>query len=434
MKSRVSAIRSIDRHLGFGAIAAAILVFGAGGWAATTELSGAVLTTGTVVVNGNVKSVQHPIGGVVKEISVRNGSVVQRGDIVVRLDDDVARADLALIDNALDALSVRQARLAAERDGKLVIDPTPAMIQRLGDPSLAAFIQSETIYFESRIQARDGLRAQLRERIEQLREQIEGLALQTSAQEDALALIHDEIAGLEQLFAQKLTTLSRVVELKREAATMSGTLGQLMAETASSKGRIAEIELQIIQIVQDMRNEVTKELRETTEKIAELTQRRIGALDQLKRIDIRAPHDGVVHELAVHTVGGVIAAGETIMLIVPGEEGLAIEVKVAAQDRDQLHMGQSALLRMSAFNQRTTPELQGEIEVIGADLVEDVRTGLQYYPVRINLDDSERERLGNNRLAPGMPVEAFIQTGYRTIFSYLTKPLADYLAKAFREE
>jgi HlyD family secretion protein len=429
-----SASRSIDRHLSFGLVTAALLVFGAGGWAVTTELSGAVLATGTIVVDGDVKMVQHPIGGVVEEIAVRNGEVVRRGDILVRLDDDVARADLAVIDNAIDALSVRQLRLQAERDGIAVLELPPQLADRLDEPALAAMVQSETRYFESRIQARDGLRAQLRERIAQLREQIEGLGLQAKAQEEAVALVLDELEGLEKLYSEKLIPRTRVMELRREAATMRGALGQLLAETAASKGRISETELQVIQIDQDMRNEVNKELREASEKIAELQQRRIGGLDQLKRIDIRAPHDGIVHELAVHTVGGVVAAGDPLMLIVPGGEMLVVEAKVAAHDRDQLHVGQNALLRMSAFNQRTTPELQGEVSVIAADLVEDPRSGLQYYPVRISLRDGEQGRLGDNTLAPGMPVESFIQTGYRTVFSYLTKPIADYFAKAFRAD
>ena len=295
-------------------------------------------------------------------------------------------------------------------------------------------VRSETRYFDSRVQARNGLRAQLRERIAQHEEQIEGLSLQAKAQEESVGLVADELEGLEQLYAQKLVTQNRVMALRREAATMRGALGQLLAEIAATKGRVSETELQIIQIDQDMRNEVNKELRETAEKIAELQQRRIAALDQLKRIDIRAPHDGVVHELAVHTVGGVIAAGDPVMLIVPEEELLVVEAKVAAQDRDQVHVGQTALLRMSAFNQRTTPELQGEVSVIGADLVEDKRSGFQYYPVRMKLMPGEQDRLGDNVLAPGMPVESFIQTGYRTVFSYLTKPIADYLAKAFRAD
>jgi HlyD family secretion protein len=429
-----TAAASIDRHLMVGLVTAGLLVFGAGGWAVTTELSGAVLASGTIVVDGHVKTVQHPLGGVVEVIAVRNGQLVRQGEIVMRLDDDVARADLGVVDNALDALMVRQARLEAERDGAADIEMPRSVAERVSDPALAAMVRSETRYFDSRVQARKGLRAQFRERIAQHQEQIEGLSLQARAQEESIGLVADELEGLEQLYAQKLITQNRVMPLRREAATMRGALGQLVAEIAATKGRISETELQIIQIDQDMRNEVNKELRETAEKVAELQQRRIAALDQLKRIDIRAPHAGVVHELAVHTVGGVVAAGDPLMLIVPEQELLVVETRVAAQDRDQVHVGQSALLRMSAFNQRTTPELQGEVSVIGADLVEDERSWFQYYPVRMTLMPGEQDRLGDEALAPGMPVESFIQTGYRTVFSYLTKPIADYFAQAFRAD
>ena len=382
---KTPAIHSIDRHLRFAGIAIALLVFGGGGWALTTELAGAVLASGTVVVEGNVKAVQHPLGGVVEEIAVRDGMMVRQGDVVLRLDDDVARADLALFDDALDALHVRRARLEAERDGRAELGPVVELAQRTDEPGVAELIASETRYFASRTQARSGLKAQLRERIAQLQEEIDGLRIQSAAQEDAIALMREELDGLEQLYAQKIVARTRIMELKREELTMRGTLGQVVAQIASSGGRVAETELQILQIDQELRNEVTKELREANEKIAELTQRRIGALDQLKRVDIRAPHDGMVHELAVHTVGGVIAAGDTLMWIVPGDEMLAVEVKVSAQDRDQLHLGQNALMRMSAFNQRTTPEIFGAVSVIAADLVEDPRTGLQYYPVRLKI-------------------------------------------------
>jgi HlyD family secretion protein len=431
---KTPAIHSIDRHLRFAAVAIGLLVFGAGGWALTTELAGAVLASGTVVVEGNVKAVQHPLGGVVEEIAVRNGSTVRQGDVVLRLDDDVARADLALYDTALDALYVRRTRLKAERDGQSELGPVVELMQRTDEPDVAELIASETRYFDSRTQARSGLKAQLRQRIAQLQEEIDGLRVQSAAQEDAIALMRDELEGLERLYAQKIVARTRMLELKREESAMRGALGQQMAQIASSGGRVAETELQILQIDQELRNEVTKELREANEKIAELTQRRIGALDQLKRVDIQAPHDGIVHELAVHTVGGVIAAGDTLMWIVPGDEMLSVEVNVAAQDRDQLHLGQDALMRMSAFNQRTTPEIYGEVSVIAADLVEDQRTGLQYYPVRLRIPEEERERLGENILAPGMPVETFIQTGQRTILSYLVKPLSDYLTRAFRAD
>jgi HlyD family secretion protein len=203
---------------------------------------------------------------------------------------------------------------------------------------------------------------------------------------------------------------------------------------AQAKGRISETALQILQIDQDLRSEVSKELREVQAKVAELVERKVAAEDQLRRIDIRAPQDGVVHQSMVHTVGGVITAGDPLMLIVPETDELSIEVKVAPQDIDQLQPGQATMLRLSAFNQRTTPELKGKVSLIAADLVVDPRTGSQHYPVRIAFVDGERERLGAAKLVPGMPVESFIQTGSRTVFSYLTKPLADNITRAFREE
>lgn len=429
-----SAIHSIDRHLRLASLSVVMLVFGGGGWALTTELAGAVLAPGLIVVDGNVKAVQHPFGGVLEEISVVNGTQVRQGDVVLRLDDDIAKADLALIERALDALFIRRARLEAERDSQPGIGSITGLIQRFSEGEQAEMIVSETRYFDSRAHARNGLKAQLNERIVQLQEEIVGLGVQATAQEDTIALMREELDGLDQLYAQRIVARTRILELRRDESQMRGTLGQLMAQIASLGGRISETELQILQIDQDLRSEVTKELRETHEKIAELSQRRIGALDQLKRIDIRAPNDGVVHELGVHTIGGVVGAGETLMLIVPGDEVLSVNVKVAAQDRDQLHLGQDALMRMTAFNQRTTPEILGEVSVIGADLVEDPRTGLQYYPVKIRLLEEELARLGSNILAPGMPVETFIQTGERSIFSYLTRPLGDYLMRAFRAD
>ena len=432
--SSIATIRSINGHLRIGVAAAALLVIGVGGVAATTQLSGAVLAQGTVVVDGNVKVVQHPVGGVVEEINIRNGAVVKVGQVLIRLDDDIARADLATVDNALDALFVRRARLEAERDGTTSFSTPPELTERLRESSVERLLRSESRYLQSRTEAREGLKAQLAERIVQLENQIEGLAVQITAQQDAIALVQEELSGLDELYTSGLVTKTRVMALRREEAIARGTHGQLVSEIASQKGRVSETRLQIIQIDQDMTSEVNGELREIEEKVGELTQRRIAALDQLKRIDIRAPHDGVVHELGVHTIGAVVEAGKTLMLIVPEEEELSIEVKVAAQDRDQLHIGQNTLLRMSSFNQRTTPELEGTVNVIGADLVEDPRTGFQYYPVRIRLNEGQEERLGASQLAPGMPVESFVQTGYRTVFSYLTKPLVDYFALAFRAD
>jgi HlyD family secretion protein len=427
--------RAAIRHYSLLGFSSAFFLVGAlGGWAAVTELSGAVVAPGAVVVDSHVKKVQHPTGGVVGEILARDGDRVRMGDVVVRLDETVARASLAMVSKSLDELAARQSRLEAERDGAEQIVFPAAFKSRLQEPELASLIQGEINVFQNRREARAGQKAQLQERISQLQEQIDGLKLQASAKGDEIQLILDELTGVEQLWKKNLVPITRVTALKREETRLRGERGQLISNIAQAKGRISETSLQIIQIDQDLRSEVSKELREVQAKTAEFVERKTTAEDQLKRIEIRAPQDGIVHQSMVHTVGGVINAGEPLMLVVPEADELSIEVKVLPQDIDQLRPGLDTVLRLSAFNQRTTPELKGKVSLIAADLVTDQRSGMQYYPVRVAFAEGERSRLGDLKLVPGMPVEGLIQTGYRTVFSYLTKPVADNMAKAFREE
>ena len=433
-KSKPSARRSIRRHTTVGLSAALLLVVGCGGWAVVTELSGAVVAPGTVVVDSHVKKVQHPTGGVVGEILARDGDQVRVGDVVIRLDETVAKANLAMVVKSLDELAARQARLEAERDGLPEIVFPSAITSRRAEPDLVSLLSGEKRLFETRREARAGQKSQLKERVAQLQEQIDGTNLQAAAKADEIKLIQDELTGVQELWRKNLVPITRLTALKREETRLRGERGQLISTVAQAKGRISETALQILQIDQDLRSEVSKELREVQAKVAELVERKVAAEDQLKRIDIRAPQDGVVHQSIVHTVGGVINAGEALMLVMPVADDLSIEVKVSPQDIDQLQPGQDTMLRLAAFNQRTTPELKGRVSLIAADLVTDQRTGVQHYPVRIAFAEGERERLGAAKLLPGMPVESFIQTGYRTVFSYLTKPLSDHLAKAFREE
>ena len=433
-QSKPSARRSIRRHTTVGLSAALLLVVGCGGWAVVTELSGAVVAPGTVVVDSHVKKVQHPTGGVVGEILARDGDQVRVGDVVIRLDETVAKANLAMVVKSLDELAARQARLEAERDGLPEIVFPSAITSRRAEPDLASLLSGEKRLFETRREARAGQKSQLKERVAQLQEQIDGTNLQAAAKADEIKLIQDELTGVQELWRKNLVPITRLTALKREETRLRGERGQLISTVAQAKGRISETALQILQIDQDLRSEVSKELREVQAKVAELVERKVAAEDQLKRIDIRAPQDGVVHQSIVHTVGGVINAGEALMLVMPVADDLSIEVKVSPQDIDQLQPGQDTMLRLAAFNQRTTPELKGRVSLIAADLVTDQRTGVQHYPVRIAFAEGERERLGAAKLLPGMPVESFIQTGYRTVFSYLPKPLSDHLAKAFREE
>jgi HlyD family secretion protein len=272
----------------------------------------------------------------------------------------------------------------------------------------------------------------LRERIAQLRKEIEGLVGQTLAKDVELRLIEQELGGVRELWRQKLTSIQRVSALERDAARLRGERSQLVAATAQVEGRINEINLQILQIDQEVMSEAARELREIEARIAELSERRVAAQDQLARVEIRAPQDGVVHQLAIHTVGGVIGSGEQLMLIVPEADGLSIEALIEPQAIDRVAVGQSVVLRFSAFNQRTTPEIIGEVSRISADVTTNQRTGVNFYKAHIKASEEELARLGDVRLLPGMPVEAFINTGERTALSYLVKPLSDQLNRAWR--
>src|SRR3954464_6034953 len=377
-------LRSMRRTLVGGAATACLLVFGLGGWAATTELAGAVIAPGSLVVDSNVKKVQHPTGGVVGELRVRNGDAVRAGDILVRLDETVTRANLAVITKSMDELTARQARLKAEQDGREQVSFPPDLIARRAEPEIVRLLGEEGRLFELRRAARQGQKAQLKERIAQLHEQIQGLNDQIVAKRREIELIGQELKGVRELWQKNLVPITRVTALERDAARLEGERGSLVSSIAQSKGKMTETELQILQIDQDLRTEVGKDLAEIRGKLAESVEKKVAAEDQLKRVDIRAPQDGIVHQMAVHTVGGVVTSnGEPLMLIVPNADALTVEARIQPQDIDQLHPGQSAVLRFSAFNQRTTPELNGEVSRISADVSQDSKTGTSFYTIRI---------------------------------------------------
>jgi HlyD family secretion protein len=424
---------SIRRHLVGGTVVAMVLAGGLGGWAATTELSGAVVASGTLVVNSNVKKVQHLNGGIVAELPVREGALVRGGDVVMRLDDTMTRSNLAIVIKSMDDMLARKARLVAERDGGENVAFPPKLIERIAEPDVAGAIESEARLFALRSSSRTGQKSQLTRRIGQLEEEIRGHVALQDAKSEEIDLIGRELDGVRQLWEKKLVQVNRLTALERETARLKGERAQSIATTAQARGKVSEIELQIIQIDQDLSSEVARELREVESKLGELIERRVAAEDQLKRIDIRAPQDGIVHQLSVHTIGGVINAGDVIMLIVPQADSLSVEAKVPPQEIDQLHIGQPAGLRFSAFNQRTTPEISGNVDRIAADVSADQRTGQNFYTVRVAVTRDELAKLGDVKLVPGMPVELFAKTYDRTVMSYFVKPLHDQLARAFRE-
>jgi HlyD family secretion protein len=422
----------IRRRVAIGMAMVAALTAGVGGWAATAKLSGAIIAAGLVVIDSNVKRIQHPTGGVIGELAVKNGMTVRAGAMVARLDDVQTRAGLGIVMSQLIELRARKARLEAEFKGQNEI-LFPDHLLKLGADAAKA-VAGEARLFDIRRTQQAAQVGQLKERVGQLKREIEGLGAQHSAKRDELALIRREEARVALLYKRGLVPETRMLAIKRDRTRIAGEVGVLTAQMARAGGQVSETELQILTLHQTVRSEAQRDLRDLEGRIAELSERRVAAEDQLKRTDIRAPIDGVVHEMAVHTVGGVVSPGETLMLIVPSGDLLKIEVRLAPTDIDQVSLGQRAVLRFPAFNQRTTPEIPGTISRIAADLSRDPQTGATYYVARISAEEAALGSLGGMKLVPGMPVEAFIETAERTALSYILKPVTDQLARAFKEE
>lgn len=410
-----------------------VLVGVLGSLAATIHLNGAVIANGTLVVDSYVKPVQHQKGGTVDRVLVRNGDRVGAGEVLVRLDGTQTQATLAIVSRRLRQLAARAARLSAERDGREAIE-FPAQLNDADADERATLTDGERRLFADRRSSLKGREAQFRERVRQLGQEADGLLSQQDGKRQAIDIIGQELSSLQPLLKQGIIPATRVYALQRDQADLRGELGSLVASAAEVRGKIAETELQIIQLGDDRRSEVSEQLRQAQSDIGEYSERLVAAQDDLKHIEIRSPQAGVVHQLAVHAQGAVVTPGEAIMQIVPDADALTPEVKLSPQDIDQVVVGQSVTLRLSAFNQRTTPELNGRVASVTADLTTDPRTGQGYYGVRIQVPPSEWQRLGTLVPVAGMPVEAFIETGERTALAYLAKPFTDQAARAFREE
>lgn len=423
----------LKAHMVAGLATVLLLCGGLGVWAATTNLAGAIIGMGTVVVDSNVKKVQHSNGGIVGEIRVREGARVTEGDLLIRLDDTITRANLGIIVSQLTEMEIRQGRLLAERNGEEEMVFAASLTPRLGDRDVKRLISSERRLMESRRAGRKGQRSQLEERLKQLDEQIGGLQVQYNAKVKELEFIKIELQEIEKLWLKNLAPLSKRIALNREATRIDGEGGSIISSIAQNKAKIAETNLQILQLESDLQTEVSKELREIHSRQAELNERRVAAEDQLRRVELRAPQSGYVHMLAAHTVGGVINAGEQVMLIVPYDEALVLDVKVSTQDIAQVRVGQEAVVRLPSLNMRTTPEIKGRVARVSADLMREQQSERVYFSARVTFSEDELKRLGDQRLQPGMPAEVYIQTNSRTALSYLLRPLTDQAARAFKE-
>lgn len=428
-------VRGMEWYVSLGLIGTACFLGGTVAWGMMAPLEGAVIAPGTVVVENNINRVQHPNGGVVGEILVREGERVAAGQVLVRLDETATRASQQIVVNEMTSIRARLARLRAERDRREVLDLPQDLIDRgQREPLVRQAIDSELSLFDARTRTRRGQRGQYEEQIVQVRQEIIGTTAQYDSARRQLEVAELELSDMRGLLAKNLVQRPRVTQLEREVARIRGSLGELTARTAQLRAKITEMELLILQIDRTLETEVAREIRENETKLNELSERLTAADDQLRRIDLRAPRDGVVHQLQVHTIGGVIQPGAVVMNIVPERDTLVIEARVSPNDIDQLHADQPARVRLSAFNTRTTPELQGSVYRIAADLTRDERTNLTYYTVGIRISEEERAKLGKLRLIPGMPAESFIKTSERTIASFLVRPLLEHMNRAFREE
>ncbi|MCA3680511.1 MAG: HlyD family type I secretion periplasmic adaptor subunit [Methylobacterium sp.] len=404
-----------------------------GGWSVLASISGAVIASGFVVVETSARSIQHLTGGIVERILVTEGERVKAGSLLVKLNETQIRAQLQIQANEVDELLIRQARLDAEQLGTSEVVLPAALLPRENSPAIRRLLELEQIILASRIRVYEGQRAQLRERIVQSEMEGRGNIEQLESRKNQADLIQKEITELAPLVERQLVPRTRIHALQRDAARIAGEMGAIAGDIARGQARISETELQILQLEQVRRNEVTQEARDTATRLASATEKKIALEDQLNHIEIRSPVDGQILQLSVFTVGGVVRAGETLMRIVPDNERLEFDVRILPRDIDQVHIGQKASIRLSAANQQNTTTLEGHLYTVSPDLILEPATQQRYFSGRVRLAPSEVGRPEAGRLKPGMPVEVFIRTEERTPLSYLLRPLVEQTGRAFRE-
>lgn len=416
--------------VGFAALA--VLVLGLGAWSITTRLSGAVIATGAIQIQSNRQVVQHAEGGVVGEILVRDGDVVEAGDMLIRFDDTLHRSELAIVEGQLFELMARSARLQAERDGAEDIMFSDALLAISSEQDIARKIDGQRRLFRARIETQAREAEQLQEQITQLEHQVAGTEAQVTSLGSQLDLIGQELENQTTLLSKGLTQSSRVTSLQREQAALSGEIGRLTAAKAEIGGQIAAIRIGIVKLDTQRREAAITELRDTEYRIAELSERRLALLERLSRMDVRAPTSGIIYGSSVFAERAVVQPAEPMMYVIPQDQPLVAMARIEAVSIDQVFVGQPAVLRLPAFDQRFTPELNTRVERVSADVFEDQVTGISFYAAELSLAPDELARLGDQALLPGMPIEAYLKTDERTPLSYLTKPLMDYFYKAMR--
>ncbi|OSP54178.1 HlyD family type I secretion periplasmic adaptor subunit [Pseudoruegeria sp. SK021] len=430
-----SDVWSARKPLTIGVLALVLLVGGFGGWAIFSQLSGAIVSSGQIEVDQNRQVVQHLDGGIVATILVDEGDVVETGAILIQLDGSVMRSDLSIIEGQLYELMARIGRLEAERDDAETI-AFDAELLTIADqqPSVAKLVQGQQRLFEARKNSLDREIEQLAKRRGQIENQIDGIRAQQSSQDIQLTLIREELADKQILMGNGLVPKAQVLALQREEASLSGTLGELKASEAEGEGRITELEIEIIKLETSRQEDAITQLRDIQYREYELVEQRKALKEKIARLDIRAPVSGIVYGLQVFAPRSVIRAADPVLYLIPQNRPLVIATQIEPIHIDEVYPGQKVMMRFSALDARTTPELEGVVSKVSADAFSDENRGTSFYRAEIVLKEGEFEKLPDGvTLLPGMPVEAYIRTTDRSPMAYLLKPLSDYFVKAFRE-
>lgn len=421
----------LNRTIKRSVIVISALTLGLGGLAATLPMTGAIIATGSVSVESSVKHISHPFGGVVADILVKDGDKVEANQILVRLDTTVSGANSELTGQSVDQLLALEARLTAERDGSGAIAFPASLLARRDDPSVASILTNEQRNFDARRAARSSQKAQMQQRIQQANADISAYRSQASSYSQQVDLINQELDMTRELYEKRYTTLERLNALERSAVGINSSRQTAAASIAQAQARIRETQAQSASIDTMARSDAAAQLVDVQAALGNSQQRKFAADDQFDHGTIRAPEAGTVDKLAIKTIGAVLQPGQNVLEIVPNSDALTVEARVDPADIDQIADGQNAVLMFSGLNRQTTPELEGRVTFVSASKTTE-ETGYAYYRVTVAISPEQLDNLGGIKMRVGMPVEVFIQTGQRTMLSYLTRPLTDQLRRAFR--
>ena len=432
--AQVQSLLSARPSVLLGGITAAVLVLGFGGWSVFSSIAGAIVASGQIEVAQNRQVVQHPDGGVVAEIAVKEAQSVKAGDLLIRLDGSLVKSELAIVEGQLFEVMARSARLTAERDDAADVTFAPELLDiAKTNPEVAELVEGQRSLFLARAESVVKQSEQLQKRSAQIASQITGIDAQVTALSEQLKLIEQELTDQRTLLEKGLAQSSRVLSLEREASRLQGSVGELTASRAQAEGRATEVDLEVLRLAAVRREEANTQLRDIGARMLELAERRRSLTEQVARLEIRAPVSGTVLSLAVTTPRSVIRPADPVLYLIPQDRPLVISAQIQTIHVDEVFVGQKVRVMFPAFSARTTPELWGHVASVSADVLVDERSQVAFYKAEILLDAGEVDRLEGLDLVPGMPVESFIETGARSPMSYLLKPFTDYFSVAFRE-